>query len=265
MANFPHWHRLYMLQVEDALVTRGSPIGLPYWDWTKPLKALPALVTDESYTDPHTSATFTNPFLNGYIVVEKQNTTRDVIDDLFQQPEFGDHTHLFDVVLLALEQDNYCDFEVQFEVAHNLPHILVGNQEPFSMATLHYTAYDPLFYLHHSNVDRLWATWVALQRHRGKSHREHCAWSVIETPLKPFSFESPLNNNLKTQKYAVPSDVYDYENELHYTYDSLEFGGMSIPELDQFIADRKIKDRTFIGFHLHGIKASGWAHYSVVQ
>ena len=47
MATFPHWHRLYVKQMEDALVAHGATVGIPYWDWTKSFTHLPAFVTEE--------------------------------------------------------------------------------------------------------------------------------------------------------------------------------------------------------------------------
>ena len=67
MATFPHWHRLVIMQLEDALVARGSPIGVPYWDWTKPFTALPSLFTDETYVDPYTQEEKPNPFFRASI------------------------------------------------------------------------------------------------------------------------------------------------------------------------------------------------------
>ena len=67
MATFPHWHRLVVVQFEDALSARGSPIGVPYWDWTKPIDSLPHLLTDETYLDPYTNETKPNPFFRAPI------------------------------------------------------------------------------------------------------------------------------------------------------------------------------------------------------
>ena len=74
-------------------------------------------------------------------------------------------------MLLAFEQTDYCDFEVQMEVVHNAIHFLVGGFSPYSMTTLHYSAFDPIFYLHHSSVDRLWAIWQKLQILRGLPYK----------------------------------------------------------------------------------------------
>lgn len=49
------------------------------------------------------------------------STARDVQAALSQTPNWGDHTELYDAILLALEQDNFCDFEV----GHTYYHLFV--------------------------------------------------------------------------------------------------------------------------------------------
>ncbi|CAG5132265.1 unnamed protein product, partial [Candidula unifasciata] len=262
MPTFAHWHRLLVVQVEDALRRRGSPIGVPYWDWTRPNTRIPDLVNEETYEDPVTGEQHPNPFHHADIAFlgPDVHTSRDVQPGLTQNPSWGDHTELFDAFLLALEQDNFCDFEVQFELAHNHIHGLVGGKSQYGLSSLSYSAFDPIFYIHHSSIDRIWAIWTALQQYRHKPYKAHCAQTHVHTPLKPFSFSSPYNNNEKTYSHSTPTNVYDYEEELGYTYDNLEFGGLRIPELDDYINNHvKNHNRVFLGIQLHGIKKSGWA------
>lgn len=95
---------------------------------------------------------------------------------LFKRGPHGWDTWLYTQVLLAFEQDNYCDFEIQLEIAHNAIHSWIGGRKERSLAHLHYASYDPLFYIHHSNTDRLFALWQALQRYRGYNPNEaNCA------------------------------------------------------------------------------------------
>ncbi|XP_014789836.1 hemocyanin G-type, units Oda to Odg, partial [Octopus bimaculoides] len=258
MATFPHWHRLVIMQFEDALADRGSTVGVPYWDWSKPITHLPSLVAEETYQDPFTLETKPNPFFRASIDFLHSGvyTTRDIDPRLMKQPAKGDHCPLYDGLLLAYEQDEYCDFEVQFEVTHNFVHAWIGGKEAYSMSSLHYTSFDPLFWLHHAQVDRLWAIWQALQIHRGKPYKAYCANSEVHRPLKPFAFESPFNNNEHTRAHAIPTDVYDYQANLGYTFDSLSFGGMSIRELQKHIDEKKTHDRVFAGFLFEGIKTS---------
>ncbi|KAK7505957.1 hypothetical protein BaRGS_00002679, partial [Batillaria attramentaria] len=260
MATFPHWHRLFVVQVEDELRARGLHFGVPYWDWSVPHAHVPALAADETYTDPHhPDYTMKNPFHDAAVAFANERTSRNVQPELSQDPAFGDHTDLFDGLLLAFEQTDFCDFEIQFEVVHNAPHFLVGGFTPYSLSTLHYSAFDPLFYLHHSNVDRLWAIWQELQILRGKPYKAHCANSLTHHALKPFGFAAPLNNNKKTYEHARPTDIYDYEKELDYTYDSLQFGGMTVKQLNHYIEERQSRERVFVGIELHNIGVSAWA------
>ncbi|XP_029636170.2 hemocyanin G-type, units Oda to Odg [Octopus sinensis] len=258
MSTFPHWHRLVVMQFEDALIARGSQIGVPYWDWTKPSSELPHLVAAETYEDPYTKEVKPNPFFHAPVEFLHNDvfTKRSVDARLFEKPTKGHHGYLYDGMMLAFEEEDFCDFEVQFEVTHNAIHAWVGGNEPYSMSSLHYTSFDPLFWLHHSQVDRLWAVWQALQIHRGKPYKPYCALSEVHRPLKPFAFEPPLNNNKHTYRHAVPTEVYDYQSDLHYTYDTLFFGGMSVRELQRHIEEDKAKDRVFVGFLLMGIKTS---------
>lgn len=82
MATFPHWHRLVTMQFEDALVARGSPIGVPYWDWTKPFTALPHLLAEETYINPYTKESKPNPFYQATIEFLKAgvHTSRQIDD-----------------------------------------------------------------------------------------------------------------------------------------------------------------------------------------
>ena len=84
MATFPHWHRLVVVQFEDALTARGSPIGVPYWDWTKPFKVIPKLLGEETYEDPYTKETKPNPFFSSSVDFLNAGVfTKRVIDERF--------------------------------------------------------------------------------------------------------------------------------------------------------------------------------------
>lgn len=267
MPTFLHWHRLFVVQVEDSLRKRGFRNGIPYWDWTKPMTALPALAADATYVHPYTHENVSNPLHHGYVRSLGTTTTRNPDHRLFEQPAFGDHTTLYDGVLLALEQDDFCDFEIQFEVVHNAVHAWVGGGGKVSLASLHYSAFDPLFVLHHSNVDRIWAIWQALQIYRGKPYKAHCAKSYTQESLKPFAFEDTYNPNERTRKHSVPADsnIYEYQAEFGYRFDSLQFGGMSIPELHHYLVQQAAKDRIFAGFLLSGIKTSANVEYVITR
>lgn len=152
MAVFPHWHRVYLLHFEDSMRRHGSSVATPYWDWTDNLTKLPRLLGDPDYYDAWTDNVIENPFLRGYIQHEDTYTVRDIRPELFEISG-GERSTLYRQVLLMLEQEDYCDFEVQFEVLHNSIHYLVGGHQKYAMSSLVYSSFDPLFYIHHSIVN----------------------------------------------------------------------------------------------------------------
>ncbi|CAL1540978.1 unnamed protein product [Lymnaea stagnalis] len=268
MPNFPHWHRLYVIQLEDALRIEGQSIGVPYWDWTKPGTLIPEVARNKTYFDPKTSTARSNPFFDAEIqfLNMSMRSSRDVLEDLTQVPQLTGNTELMDAVLLALEQDNFCDFEIQFEVAHNLIHGLVGGNSSYSMSTLAYSAFDPIFFLHHSFVDKIWSVWTSLQQLRGKPYKAHCAQSYIYDPLKPFAFSPPYNPNERTSAASVPTNIYDHEVNLGYKYDTLDFAGMSLEELEIYLNKNLIgKPRVFVGILLLGIRKSAVANIYITK
>lgn len=228
------------------------------------MKKLPDLVESDTYLNHKKNETVPNPFHHGEIGNEK--TTRSVRDELFEQPEFGKLTKIAEMVLLAYEQTDFCDFEVQFEIAHNYIHALVGGKELLSMASLRYTAFDPLFFLHHSNTDRIWATWQALQRYRGLPYNSaNCAIASMRTPLQPFAQSSVINPDPVTRDHSVPFDTFDYQRSFHYSYDNFQFNGLSLPQIQREIVRRQTDDRIFVGFMLRGIKKSALVSFRIID
>lgn len=81
---------------------------------------------------------------------------------------------------------------VSFEASHNIVHNAVGG----SFASLDTTAFDSLFMLHHANLDRLAALWVAVHRNATHQLRPYATRGLYGTaagdtvtaasPLKPF-------------------------------------------------------------------------------
>ena len=98
--------------MENALIRHGSGVALPYWDWTLPLDELPNLFTSETYYDAWRDEVMHNPFSRGYVSSVNGYTVRDIQPELYKRCKSGKHSMLYYEVLLALEQTDYCDFEV---------------------------------------------------------------------------------------------------------------------------------------------------------
>jgi len=60
------------------------------------------------------------------------------------------------VDLAGIGEQNFVTFADNLQNAHGIPHISFGG-----MFSTHFSPIDPLFYLHHANVDRVWDMWQA--------------------------------------------------------------------------------------------------------
>ncbi|KHN99115.1 tyrosinase 2 [Metarhizium album ARSEF 1941] len=118
------------------------------------------------------------------------------------------------------------------EELHNDVHYSAGCQGQFLDAGV--SGFDPLFMLHHTHVDRLWAYWQFIVpsqasfsgSYQGQSRFSTPAGTVIHpnSPLPPF-FDRSL-------RYFTPNSVSSIRG-MGYTYEGLEYWRMSAQQLRQ--------------------------------
>ena len=127
------WHRLFMVNMEDML---GE--ALPYWDWTEDNK-IPELWEDIKvpFKKGAESRTPLCPPGNINFVRRAPHVILPLAD-------------LKQMVSLAFEQTEFFAFLEEIINPHNLVHTIAG----CDMGDPATSAYDPIFYLHHANVDR---------------------------------------------------------------------------------------------------------------
>ena len=132
--NFLAWHRQYLLRFERQLRrVSGVAVAIPYWDWIR---------------NPHIPEPLANPRLLRSWSVKRGRW----------EPAFLPTGR---VVNAVLAEDGYQAFQSDLEAIHGGAHNAVGGD----MATSR-SPNDPLFWLHHANIDRLFAKWQA-SRHGG--------------------------------------------------------------------------------------------------
>jgi Common central domain of tyrosinase len=124
--NFLAWHRRYLRSFEQRLQQARAGVTLPYWDWTKD-REIPQALSDPALLD-------------------SWSVERDDFDESLLPT-----TGLIDQVLRL---SPFRPFQRNLEAIHGPVHNAVGGD----MATAHSPS-DPLFFLHHANIDRLWAKW----------------------------------------------------------------------------------------------------------
>ncbi len=154
---FAVWHRPYLLLMEKALQAVVPGVALPYWDWTSEqarTEGIPKVYADETYVDPDSNATLPNPLFSqpiSFTGTEYLKTTRDPA----APAQLANLPGLVDV---AQRTADYVNFSRNLENPHNAIHGWAGG----TMALVPYAAYDPVFWAHHANVDRLFAQWQSL-------------------------------------------------------------------------------------------------------
>jgi tyrosinase len=142
---------------------------------------------------------------------------RTKIDNLFQRTEYDTSPWSNRSAYLKSgdDEDDNVPFRPQLEgVFHDIIHRWVGGMGigTWGMGSLA-SPNDPIFYLHHSNIDRLWARWQGIHgidkyapRHDGPpSHRLNDAMSGL-----------PNGSD-----FLTPAQALDYYGNLGYKYDDV--------------------------------------------
>ena len=99
---------------------------------------------------------------------------------------------------------------------HNVIHVVIGGW----MNDPNFAAQDPIFWLHHANIDRLWNQWLN-RNPKHKNPTENDTWMNEE-----FEFFDENGNLVKMSG----KDVVDSANQLKYKYD--EEGEALLASLD---------------------------------
>ena len=156
LPEFLPWHRLYLNQLELALQSISPDVTLPYWDWTSDAaiaNGIPPALTDAAFEDS-TGQSRPNPLFRTRIAFQDRWTSRrpgspSDLNFLAQQVDVATEISVF----YSPAQSN--DFTNALELPHDWFHGWAGND----MSQVAFAAYDPIFWLHHCNIDRFWAEW----------------------------------------------------------------------------------------------------------
>jgi Common central domain of tyrosinase len=173
-AAFTAWHRVLLAKFEAELRAIDDSVRIPFWDWTtdrtptSPPWLTDFLGGDGGPTNPSgsnsgevKSGRFRHSAGDWTITTGDPGTNDDTFDrpylargfgrvtDAPQLPTAGDQN-------TALGQGLYSQFRQQLEInLHNLVHRWVTGQMIYRGSP-----HDPVFWLHHCNIDRLWAIWM---------------------------------------------------------------------------------------------------------
>ncbi|HEV7586878.1 MAG TPA: tyrosinase family protein [Longimicrobium sp.] len=183
--DFYTWHRAYVYEFEERLrdaqqrATGVATVTLPYWDWTVIDKTtddqygIPKVCSDPSYTDLQTGVVKPNPLYSAYSIATGKNTTRNPV----QLPLFVNQRK--QQVDDALNDPDYISAESKINTGpHGNVHLKTGGGTG-DMTTVRNAAFDPIFWLHHAQVDRIFWLW---QRRHGNSTVPQARLDYVAAP-----------------------------------------------------------------------------------
>lgn len=179
-AYFLAWHRGYLYYLEQQLraVSGNRSLVMPYWDY---------------YTTPEMPGEFTNPSPFNSLYLSRQNTN--VSDALSLAPFAGTVTNM--------QHGLSNPFEVLLEdQPHNPVHNIIGN----TMATMQ-SPTDPIFWLHHANIDRLWSAWQQAGGGRTTPSADSPYWAGTFTYANRLTMQRSRTIDTRSQL------SYYYQNE----------------------------------------------------
>lgn len=147
---FLPWHRMYLLSFESIVraVLNDDDFTLPYWDYTQSGKrSLPA--------------EFRNGALPAFSPLRKANRKKTPVIDINAGDPMDKGATVSPYNLESLKLQDYGG-ELGFcstldGTLHGIVHTGVGDRT--NMGNVPTAAGDPIFWLHHCNIDRLWAAW----------------------------------------------------------------------------------------------------------
>ncbi|MGN6512096.1 MAG: tyrosinase family protein [Lysobacteraceae bacterium] len=155
---FLPWHRMFVFYFERVVreVSGRPDFTLPYWDYTSPDPARRGVVPApfRSPTDP--------VFASLYIRNRKPLANSGQRIDLNQPKDMMDITDILSKANYATAGGVTGFCRAVDSGIHSKIHVLVGNAK--DMGKIPYAANDPLFWLHHANIDRIWSSWTSYGR-----------------------------------------------------------------------------------------------------
>jgi tyrosinase len=151
---FLPWHRAYLYYFELTLKEQQPTASLPWWDWTSAEShriGLPAAYT--ALTMPNGQP---NPLAGSVInqLAQQQGGTGSP-QVTSRDPDNPARLPTAAQVAQLLEMGDFLDFQQQIEQIHDAVHVWVGG----TVGEIPFAAYDPIFFAHHTMIDRLWRLW----------------------------------------------------------------------------------------------------------
>ena len=168
------WHRIFLYLFEEALHNYHPDVCVPYWDWTKPeeqhfpdwlVSVLPTV-----HTPTRTITVVRSPGASGGLASIAGNTPT------------------------AMSKTNYNDFSAIVNGIHGSVHIWVGG----TMSDASVSPADPVFWLYHGNLDRLWWAWY----NSAQGNHQNPSLTGADALMDPWTYTEPDTRNISPLGYT---------------------------------------------------------------
>jgi len=175
---FLPWHRVFLLLLEHALQSVHPDVTIPYWNWTKATsQTFPAWLASFTPTVPMP------PPLSPITVTRSPGPSAWLATIASSTPG-------------VMASGNFSAFTGGLENIHNGVHVWVGG----SMSWIATAPADPIFWMHHANIDRLWAVWQVA--HPGLNPNLPGPPSSPTSPvMDPWSYTEPNTRSIAAMGY----------------------------------------------------------------
>lgn len=162
---FLPWHRVYLLKLEKMGQKIDKQFFIPYWDWTTQ-RSVPTLIAN--YT-PTVKVTGTDI-------------------DVRRNPGSANQLPTSSQINTILSRTTFTAFTRDLERGpHNFVHGWVNG----TMSFINMAPADPLFWMHHAQVDRLWSIWQSSHSNQNPtlsgSSRIMDPWNETESQVRSIS------------------------------------------------------------------------------
>jgi tyrosinase len=227
---FLPWHRGYLFAFEavirDAVVTLGGPSdwALPYWNYFKPNQnQLPGAFAladwpDGSGDNPLYVIQRYGPNGDGNVYVPLDQVDLNALGDSDFTGTAGGGSPGFGGVDTGFHHSDGVHGDVETQ-PHDAVHGLVGGGDNATLGLMSWpdlAGLDPIFWLHHANIDRLWEVWRKSPTSNGNPNDAN--WVSGPASVGERSFIMPMPGS-RSWTYT-PGDVTDLA-VLGYNYDDL--------------------------------------------
>ena len=168
------WHRIFVYLFEEALHNYHPDVCVPYWDWTKP--------EEQQFPNWLTA-----------VLPTVQTPTRTI--NVIRSPGSGGAlASIASATPGAMAKTTYDEFSALINGIHGAVHIWVGG----TMSDASVSPADPVFWLHHGNLDRLWWDWY----NSPQGNHQNPPLTGSDALMDPWTYTEPDTRDIGSLGYA---------------------------------------------------------------